>query len=391
MSTFIVSKNSLQSKINLCNQICSRKDPVEVYTHTKIEVKAGILFISCLNSSLFYQSSITLESSTADCVFAIKTDLFASAVDLLDNASVELRFDSEKQTLLVKGNKAKHNLRTNNRLVDDFISPTQNPDSVRATVEMESKNFENAVQKSFIAVGTPKNTYQPEFCNVCFSVNDLTNALSVVSTDRYRISRCVPAITSVTLNKDNSNYKEGQTNFLLLPKNLKFALSSIDSAETIKLSFENDFAWIKAGSTELTMSYGQGNYPDYNKIIPESFACHFILDPKEMLGALKQVSLIGNLDAVNRKVKLFVNPEALEIRLVTENSDGESSESIIAIEKYEGVHDSWEQSFNSGYISDYLSIVDATKILWESNPGKPSILSPENGKEAELYLVSGLK
>ncbi len=391
MSTFVVSKSTLQSKINLCNQICSRKDPVEVYTHTKIEVKAGILFVSCLNSSLFFQTSITLESSTADCIFAIKTDMFASAVDLLDSSSIELRFDSEKQTLLVKGNKAKHNLRTNNRLVEDFISPTQNPESVRATVEMESKNFENAVQKAFVAVGTPKNTYQPEFCNVCFSVNDLTNSLNVVSTDRYRISRVVPAITSLVINKDNSNYIEGQTNFLLLPKNLKFALSSIDTAETIKISFENDFAWIKAGSTELTTSYGQGNYPDYNKIIPESFACNFVLDPKEMQGALKQVSLIGNLDAVNRKVKLFVNPETKEIRLVTENSDGESSESIIAIEKYEGVNDSWEQSFNSGYISDYLSIVDATKILWESNPGKPSILSPENGKASELYLVSGLK
>ncbi len=391
MSTFTVAKATLQSKINLCNQICSRKDPVEVYTHTKIQVKAGILFISCLNSSLFYQTSITLESSTTDCIFAIKTDMFASAVDLLDNASIELKFDAEKQTLLVKGNKAKHNLRTNNRLVDDFICPVQNLESVRATVEMESKNFENVVTKAFVAVGTPKNTYQPEFCNVCFSVNDLTNSLSVVSTDRYRISRCVPAITSLTLNKDNANYKEGQTNFLLLPKNLKLALSSIDTAENIKISFENDFAWIKAGSTELTMSYGQGNYPDYNKIIPESFACNFLIDPKEMQAALKQVSLIGNLDAVNRKVKLFVNPESQEIRLVTENSDGESSESIVKIEKYEGVNDSWEQSFNSGYITDYLSTTDATKLLWESNPGKPSILSPENNKVAELYLVSGLK
>lgn len=391
MSTFTVAKNSLQSKINLCNQICTKKDPVEVYTHTKIEVKAGILFISCLNSSLFFQSSITLESATTDCVFAIKTDMFASAVDLLDNSTIELKFDSEKQTLLVKGNKAKHNLRTNNRLVDDFICPVQNPDSVRATVEMESKNFENSVQKAFVAVGTPKNTYQPEFCNICFSVNDLTNSLNVVSTDRYRISRVVPAITSLVVNKENSNYKEGQTNFLILPKNLKLALSSIDSAVTVKLTFENDFAWIKAGSTELTVSYGQGNYPDYNKIIPESFACNFVIDPKEMMTALKQVSLIGNLDAVNRKVKLFVNPEAKEIKLVTENSDGESSESVISIDKYEGVNDSWEQSFNSGYITDYLSITDATKLLWESNPGKPSILSPENQKDVELYLVSGLK
>ena len=391
MSTFTVAKSALQTKINLCNQICSKKDPVEVYTHTKLEVKAGILFISCLNSSLFFQSSITLETSTADCVFAIKTDMFAAAVELIDSATVEFKLDAEKQTLLVKGTKSKHNLRTQNKLVDDFICPVQNKESIRATIEMESKNFESAVQKAFIAVGTPKNTYQPEFCNVCFSVNDENNSLNIVSTDRYRISRSVPAITSLVLNKENANYKEGQTNFLLLPKNLKLALSSIDSAASVNLSFENDFAWIKAGSTELTMSYGQGTYPDYNKIIPGSFACNFVLDPKEMQSALKQVSLIGNLDAVNRKVKLIVNPDAQEIKLIAETSDGESSESVVKIEKYEGVSEPWEQSFNSGYIMDYLNNSDAEKILWESNPGKPSILSPENNKATELYLVSGLK
>ena len=139
------------------------------------------------------------------------------------------------------------------------------------------------------------------------------------------------------------------------------------------------------------MSYGQGTYPDYNKIIPESFACNFVLNPKEMQSALKQVSLIGNLDAVNRKVKLMVNPDAQEIKLIAETTDGESSESIVKIEKYEGVPEAWEQSFNSGYIMDYLNNTDSDKILWEANPGKPSILSPENSKATELYLVSGLK
>ena len=103
MSTFTVPKNLLQPKVMICNQICAKKDPVEVYTHIKVDIKSSILFISALNSNLFYQTSVTLATSTADCTFAIKTDMLASSIDLIDAPELELTYDETKQTLLIKG------------------------------------------------------------------------------------------------------------------------------------------------------------------------------------------------------------------------------------------------------------------------------------------------
>ncbi len=395
MSTFTVSKNLLQPKVMICNQICAKKDPVEVYTHIKLHIKAGILFISALNSNLFYQTSLTLATSTADCTFAIKTDMLASSIDLIDAPDLELAYDETKQTLLIKGKKAKHLLRTNTNVVNDFIAPTENTENLRANIEMSAKDFIEATKFAFVSVGDSKNTYQPEFCNICYSTNDEKDennpTFCVVSTDRFRITKFIPVITKIEINKDNNNYKLGMVNYLLPPKSLKFVLAELDEKNVVSLCFENDFAWIKSGSTTMTLSYGSGNYPDYNRIIPESFACNFTINPKELVSALKQVSLIGNLDLVNRKVRFLVDPTSSQIKLISDSTNGESGESVVTINNYEGVQESWEQSFNSSFLTDYLSVTDADELFWESNPGKPSILSPKGQKDAQLYLVSGLK
>jgi len=51
----------------------------------------------------------------------------------------------------------------------------------------------------------------------------------------------------------------------------------------------------------------------------------------------------------------------------------------------------WSQSFNADFLLEYLSSVETENVLWESNPGKPAVLSPEGKKETEFYLVSGLR
>lgn len=391
MSIFTIAKNQLQPKITICNQICAKKDPVEVYTHTKIEIKAGILFISTLNTSLFYQTSLTLTTATSDCIFAIKTDMFTSCIDIIDAQDLEFVYDETKQTLTVKGTKSKHVLRTNVGIISDFVAPSENLTNIRAKVELNAKDFTQSTKTAFVSVGDPKNTYQPEFCNICYSTNDEFNTFCVVSTDRFRITKFVLPFVTLDINKSSDNYKEGMVNYLLPPKSLKLVLSAIGESATIDLIFENDFAWIKFGSTTMTLSYGTGNYPDYNRIIPESFACNFTVNPKEFVQALKQVSLVGNLDEVNRKVKLIVQPTQGEIKLMSDNANGESSQSTVTINNYDGVQEEWEQPFNASYLTDYLNTITVEEILWESNPGKPSILSPKGEKTNQLYLVSGLK
>jgi DNA polymerase III subunit beta len=394
MPSFVITKKLLQPKLAICNQVSLRKDPIEVYTHIKVEIKSGLLFLTALNSSVFYNTNIALASSTTDMTFALKTEMLAQAVDLIDGDDVNCEYDETKNSLVVKGKKAKHNIRTNPGVLAHFSQPVQNPEFRSCSFEIDSTELSKSIKASFIAVGDPKTTYQPEFCNVCMTTDSTDNSLIVVSTDRFRIIKQKPAVDKMEFNAENPNNKD-QNNFLLAPKALKFLISALGDSESTTVYFEKDFAWFKFGSSEMILSYGSGTYPDYNRIIPANFACNFKLSPKELLYALRQVSLIGSLDAVNKRVKLKVDPTTSSINLIAENSDGEKSETSIGIKEYEGESEIWEQSFNSQFLSEYLSICETESILWESNPTKPSVLSPfsvdKNLKDYQLYLVSGLK
>jgi hypothetical protein len=61
------------------------------------------------------------------------------------------------------------------------------------------------------------------------------------------------------------------------------------------------------------------------------------------------------------------------------------------MENYEGVSEDWTQSFNSDYLIDYIGTIQTDIVLWEANPGKPSVLSPEGQRATKFCLISGLR
>jgi DNA polymerase III sliding clamp (beta) subunit (PCNA family) len=93
----------------------------------------------------------------------------------------------------------------------------------------------------------------------------------------------------------------------------------------------------------------------------------------------------------NKSISIKVEPEKSKVTFSANSAEGNNSESVINLSNYEGSSDSWEQAFNADYLIDYFNTIKTDNLLWESNPGKPSVISPEHEKEKQLYLVSGLK
>ncbi len=390
MSFISLIQKDLNRVLTIANQISPKKSDVEVFTFTKVVFSKDQVDFASINSNAFYKttlkaSNIDLKEETVE--FLIKTDIFTSAVSLISDELVGLDLNLEKHTLIVQGSKSKHTLRVNTDELKNFSIPEQNS-QLEAEVILKSVDFVEAVRASFISAGQPKNVYEAKFLNVCFTVDNSANKFTVVSTDRYRITK-----TQVSAEFTNLSEKvQGEsTNFLLLPKNLQYLVSSLDSSEQITLKFTQDFLVTEFGGSSLVLRYGEGAYPDYEKIIPQTFSCSFLISTKDALEALKQVYLSARSNSVNKSITLKINPAEKKVIFSAEAEDGYASTSEAGIENYEGVMDEWSQSFNADYLIEYINTVKAEKILWESNPGKPSVLSVEGQRENQIYLVSGLK
>lgn len=411
MLIFTLFQKDLATALGICNQISPKKADIELFTYCKIEIdpENKSLKLSALNSTVAYSTRVvanTDPSLTEKTAFLVNTDKFAGAVALLGGDQLELSININKKTMVVQGEKSKHTLRLNTEYTNDFLIPSEKPDNLEVVAKMPTNEFFNAIRSALVSVGD-RNSYDPVFRNICISIFESQSKVQVVSTDRYRITKTVLAGQfSATSPAFLERSKEtGRVNYLIDPKSLQLLVAATnanssmigaDKSEDMSLKFESDFLWVQFGPesgtrNQLTLRYSDGSYPDYEKIIPQSFACNFELNTSETVSAIKQVYLSAKANTDNKSVMVTIKPAQSQLVMSAETTGGEASESILTIYNYAGQDEEWKQSFNADYLLGYLGGLDTEQVLWESNPGKPSVLSPFGQKERQLYLISGLK
>lgn len=391
MSFVSFNQKDLARVLTNCNLISPRKSEIDLFTYTKVFIGKESAEFTSINSTIFFNTALQFGRSEVKekdgLSFLIKTDLISNAVNLISDDMVGLEIDLEKSTLIVQGASSKHTLRTSVTNIEDFVVPQITEDDIVAKMKVNTQEILEANKVAFTSVGNPKVVYQPEFLNICYTLLKEQNQMIVVSTDRYRMGRTTISAVFETFNGD----AEAPINYLINPKNIHLIANCVVAEENLSFLFGKDYLTVTVGANELTMRYGDGKFPDYDKIIPSSFSCSFYVNTKDTLQALKQVYFAARSNVVNKNVNITISPANKKITLVSKTDDGNSSESTINMENYEGVTDDWTQSFNADYLIDYISTVNTDTILWESNPGKPSVLSPAKERERQLCLVSGLR
>jgi DNA polymerase-3 subunit beta len=387
MSLITLIQKDLQAVLGICNQISTKKDQVEIFNNLKILISGSQFQISCINNNMFYTTTLQGNSQSEEILeFTISTEKLASAIALIGDENVSLEVDLSKHTLKVVGSRAKHTLRINTELVQNYSSPTPKTEEITNSIIIDSDELKSSLVSAAVSVGDAKNTYQPHFLNICFTVGE---KVVLASTDGWRVTR-IRLETAKTSEKETSLIEESE-NYLILPKGLLLVANNLNSGTQTEINFEKDFAWVKTDKGEFAFRYGSGKYPDYDRIIPSSFACNFEVDKGELVSQLKQVYFSARDNVVNRSVSFEFKPQILQIILTSESGDGYKSEGSVSITNFEGVNDDWTQSFNADYILGYINNLKTEILLWESNPGKPSVLSPLGQRDREIYLVSGLK
>jgi DNA polymerase III subunit beta len=385
------NQKDLATILGLCNQVSPKKSDVDIFTFTKLNFSENEVNISAFNQSTFYSTKLaysSLEKQTESYQCLIKTEILSSTVGLLNDDQVSIEIDTDKSTAVIQNSKSKHTLRINTDQLNNFVDPQKKTDTLKARVECKTSQVLEAIKAVIISVGQAKNTFDPTFLNICFTVDSPDNSFIIVATDRFRVTKTK---VEAQINDVSDQLKEEKVNLLTLPKGLQLLFAFNTNQEELSFEFLEDLIWINLGSASIALRYSDGVYPDYDKIIPQSFTCQFTLNTKELQEALKQVYYFARTNTNNKTVSLQVKPEDKKIHFTSHTEEGFASESSVQILTYEGALEDWNQSFNSEFLIDYVSTIQTENTLWESNPSKPSVISPENQKDKQLYLISGLR
>lgn len=195
--------------------------------------------------------------------------------------------------------------------------------------------------------------------------------LRLVATDRYRLAvRDLPG-TSVL--------REGQ--HVLVPSRALSELQRLlGGAEEVTLRVGERDASFEVGRVRLTTRLIEGEFPPYQRLIPDSYPNRLIVGKDALLDAVRRVRLLVK-DAIT-PVRVTLRPDGVECTVVTQEL-GQATEDLDA--KYEGGE--MVMGFNPAFLIDGLEAVTGDEVALETlDPMKPATLRSTDGGDY-LYLL----
>ena len=246
------------------------------------------------------------------------------------------------------------------------------------------------IQASLLAQGlaqvadmTATSSVQPEISGVYFNFSN--NQLKMVATDSFRLAEKTITLSEkvekeVSFILPQKACKEIINLFTGIEKNIKICLSSNQILLEMLMS-ETPHPKIQFFSRLI-----EGEYPNYQEIIPQKFEFKISLQKNIFLQYLKTVSLFSN--KIN-EVKMKIKQGDQEVEIEGQNSDiGQSIGSLSA--KIEG-NGSMEVSFNWRFLIDGLNqLKNKDFTLTINKDDGPAVLKSE-GDSSYLYLLMPLR
>lgn len=245
--------------------------------------------------------------------------------------------------------------------------------------EIESALLKSMIEKTSYAICTDETKYN---LNGIFAKveadQDGVNCLKMVSTDGHRLS-----ISS-------GNFKGTAGPELLkgviLPKKGIYEMKKITDEEggTLLFGFMDNSAVIKRGDSYMVMRLVDGEFPDYNRVIPTANNQVVTVNKENFSHSVRRMAILSS-----EKFKgIMLEISSGGIKISSSNPElGDAMEEIDV--DYEGSPISVR--FNARYLLDVLSVAETERVDMKfKDELSPSIIVPENS-ESFLAVIMPMR
>jgi len=135
----------------------------------------------------------------------------------------------------------------------------------------------------------------------------------------------------------------------------------------VKIFFGEEVTGFSFDNISLYSRVVEGQYPDYQRVIPKEFSSEFIFNRKEFITKLQSVRI--NKEC---KIRLLLDDSKCSFSVSEESFDG-----IVNLDSCEYFGEKIEFGFNRNYVLEILNHIDSEKVLMKFNtPVRPVLFLP---------------
>ncbi len=369
-------QENLKQGLFIVSHVAGKNINLPILNNVMLEVKNGDIKLIATDLEMGVVSKIRGKIE-AEGAFTVDSKIITDYIGLLPNKKVAIRH--EDKNLLVEC----ENYRTKIKGQSAEEFPLIPSVDKKTYYSIEAQELKQALAQVLFAVSTSDSRI--ELTGVLFKFSN--NSVTLATTDSYRLAE-----KSINV-KANTDSKEKQ-NVIVPAKTLSELLRILtgikdnedSSANEIKCYIADNQILFIAGATELISRLIEGQYPDYQQIIPATSKTKAVVNRSEFVRAVKAASLFSkagindiNLDFPAGKNKLIIT-----------STSGQTGENITELAANVSGNDNGVV-VNYRYLLDGLNNIGTEDVkikVVDSNT--PCALEPE-GKSAYTYIIMPIK
>ncbi|MFH1233685.1 MAG: DNA polymerase III subunit beta [Patescibacteria group bacterium] len=314
--------------------------------------------------------------------FTADSKIISECVNLLPNKKVgielkdnNLLIDSDNYQVKIKGQSA-----------EDFpLIPEVNKENYYSA---QIEEFKKAVSQVVFAVSLSES--KPELSGVAFSFNN--NTLVLAATDSYRLAE-----KKIKIKNNNNKENNNEERKIIVPTKTLQELSRIlsgvqtdlvdEADKEIKFYISDNQILFTYGLTELISRLIEGQYPDYQQIIPVMSKTQAIINRAELIRATKLASLFSKTDINDINLDFPKEKNQLVISAVS----GQTGENVTNLEAKVSGEDNGIV-VNCRYLLDGLSNIEGEMVKLEIvDNNTPCVVRAEKNADDYLYIIMPIK
>lgn len=353
---FTFDRDAMIREIAIAQEIITNKSPISILSNVLFIAENGELTIKASDTNVNFITHIPVDileegSTTIYC------DKFMSI--LSSSPSGEIEFDQQDIKVTIRTLTKKYKAQLKSIASEKFAEiPAANDVPF---FEVPAKEFKQMITQTIFSVSEDPNRFF--MTGVYFTKKD--DKIVMVSTDARRLSYCEKQLAG-GIDFENA---------IVPTKILRCILKNASDEGNISLGIVDKMIFVRFSNYEFSSKLIDGQYPKYEKVIPESQANSFQVNKDDLESALKRIEIM--IDKKVGRIVFKLSPGVLNISS-PESEIGEADEEIPC--RYDG--EDFAIAMNDKYLSDPLKSMTSENIVFEfTEQMKAVTLRPEPAED----------
>lgn len=346
---FSIQRDHLLNALNDVMKAVSSKTTIPILTGIKIDTSEDGIRLTGSDADITIQTFIPIEKDGEQLIqvsatgsIVLQARMFNEIVRKLPTNEVTIEVSEQYQTRIQSGKSDFHLIG-----LESAEYPMLPEVSEETQISIPGDLLKSVIRETVFAVSTSES--RPVLTGVNWKVTE--QGLTCVATDSHRLARRIVSLENLPTNVES----------VVIPGKSLTELSKIltDSSTPVNIYMTNQQVLFKTEDVLFFSRLLEGNYPDTNRLIPDSYQTTVKINGKELLQAIDRASLLAREERNN--VVRFSTLENGSVEISSNSPEIGKVEEEIQVKELSG--EDLRISFSAKYMMDALKSIDGQDVI----------------------------